>query len=758
MSDDNFSLRSDVNLYTGYSNGKEREPFRDLNSDVFVHRKRRKPVLSLDVESGRLFPEPRGVNLLWDQDEVNAYLKQLEGHRRDLSYLREQLHSAAMGNEFGKVRTLCVFLATNGHSLVEDGLLGEKYKESALVAAIVKGSTESALILIDFGGPTLILKQYITKQYAEVLPLHLAIIKQNAMLVDYMLMAADEATRLEMINSKARSKDIHDVCICPWIPMALAASVGSINIVEILLKRGANLLIKDQDTGNTILHILANVAITAPDVAKKSLYRLLNSFEVKSWWKKHQPLTDGNLSSTFLRMTNNAGFTPMSYAVSLGATEFAAAILDLNHVYTFPQWYLGPKKACLYEISEIDPAAPTHSDDVLSVLEMYVYVTSDKCLAFGKTAHLYHAMQNKFQAYRSWFIAFFVYHFLVMVCFTVACTYYDVPPIFAPLLWKDSHASLNSASEGKAGGGPVGRWLVDERNLEHWKKYAIQSLELFVFISAGIYFSLDLNHFFSTFIKYVVRSKHRHYPLQKHAKLWVLSQFDSMSVMLFIFSSSVISLFVLRLLRAQYQDLLYSLALVTGWSFMLFFIRAVKNIGIFTAIMHRIVVRELAYFLVLFLIGTVACGTGMYMLLSMTDPENQKEGRSIVQTFFIFFKVLVGLDEFDVVENIGRAWAAKILFTVFVLFCHILLLNTLIAAMNNRYTGLADMKKVLWMQSRTRSVLFLERRLARCIRPNHGFEKLGKETNDLWVLAREEANSEHPLINFGFDDDVLSMR
>lgn len=755
--DEDFSLTSNVNLYTAINKRKKRQLMTEADGVLFnMKNKRNRMVFSIDAENDRLFYERHEEMLRLQEKELKVYLKQLEFRRLDNSYLSEELHRAARDNEFNKIRTLCSFLVSNGHSLVEDAFLGEKYRESALIVAIVKGSTESAIVLVDFGGTELLSKHYTTKQYAEVLPLHLAIIKQNPVIVDYMLSALDDATKLEMINSQARSKGIHDACICPWIPIALAVSVGSVTIVEVLLEKGANLLIRDEATGNTVLHILANVAVRAPDVAKKTLYRVLNSAVVKSWWQMNQYDSADNLASSFLRMTNKAGMTPMAYAVSQGATEFAAAILDLDQVYTFPQWYLGPNKACLYDVSEIDPAASTNSVGVSSVLEMYAYVKSERALAFGKKPHMYHVMENKFRAYRHWFVAFFIYHSLVMLCFTIVCAHFTVPPVFASLLWKETNTSLRSGLiESPYSADP----FTDKKNLPNWKLYTIQLLEIFVFFSAALYFILDLAAAISTILRCLSHSQCRRCSW-KFIKSSISSRcHDALDVALLIFSVSVISLFVMRLYRSQFQDLLYSLALVTGWSFMLFFIRAVKDIGIFTAIMHRIVVRELSYFLVLFLIGTVACGTAMYMLFSMTAMQRPQEVNSVIQTFFTLFKVLVGLDELDVLENVGRSWAAKILFVVFVLFCHILLLNMLIAAMNDRYIRLAEMRKVLWLQSRTKAVLFLERHLPPCLRPDHGFEKLERRNNnDLWVLAREEANSEHPLTNFGFDDDVLSLR
>ena len=599
-----------------------------------VQSRRRRDLKTMDTARRKQLRFNDTLRMQDVEAKMRAYLKELECHGDDAVYLKEELHLNARDNQSAKLKVLCGFLIDNGYNLCENNMLGSRYKETALDVAIVKGSMECAKVLLDIGGPDIVCKTYTTKQYAGVMPLHLAIIKQHTGLVDYMLSMLDESTKTRVINAKAQGKYFKDKYTCPWVPLALAVGVGHINIFDILLQHGANLLVTDPETGDTILHNLARVAVKVPSKARQMLHRLLHSTEVQIWWRIHMAHSDETMTEVLLRTKNAAGYTPMSYAVCLGATDFAEAILNLDQVYTFPQWHVGPEQANLYEVSEIDPAVAPRNCRVPSVLEMYTFAISDKALPFGNVPHMRHVMERKWKAYKGWFIAWFVYHSLVMISFTIYCTQFHVLPVFiSPPVNRNVSLNTNNTDH------TIAQALIsDDSRMLTWKDYALQALELFVLISACFYFVMELYDSYSLMTKCSILNRRRVRGKQ-HVFVWLASQLDILRVMLFVFSFCVPTLFILRLVESDWQDVFYATAGVTGWTFMLFFVRALRKIGIFTAMMYRMITAEISHFVLLFTIGLVGCGTGLYTLFSLTPGKTlPAEVANIGQTFLHSFQ------------------------------------------------------------------------------------------------------------------------
>jgi len=617
------------------------------------------------------------------EEEEEGLRQELLAHANDKLFLKNKLHTLARKGNGKKLKTICTYLKEVGYSLLDDDMLGEEHKETALVVAIIKHNTEGAKILIEHGGSELVSHRYTTKQYENVTPLHLAIMKTNHKLVDCMLETKmDDNTKKEFIHSTITPRNSNDGNFRQWTPLSLAVAVGSSRIIETLLNNGANLLEKTDDEGNTILHLLCTIAVRQPEDAENLLGELMKcNIKETLWWKNNVPNSEHvtNPWQIFFREKNKSGFTPMSYAVSLGAGEFAEKILQLDEVYRFSQSHLGLVPTYQYDVTEFDPAVPGRDNKVMSVLELYAYTDTDQILDFGGIPHMSCVIENKWRIYWKWFVAFFIYHLLVMVTFTISCVHFDSPP-------------------------PVNGTFQANTNspLPKWKAHLADFLKYFVLFSAVFYLILDIYDLMNVIIKYIIHISHRKF-MKRQVRFCLLLQTDIMRLVLVIFSLSVIVMHT----HDSNVNVFGAMALFSGWMFMFFFIRALKNVGMFTAIMRQVMTREVFNFLLVFFIGLIASGTALRHLLITEVTDDKEDISSLLQTLYSLFEVMVGLNDITIPEDAKQLWLIRIIFVVFITFCHILMLNILIAALNNAYHRLHEMKYQLWLQSCTKAILYL---------------------------------------------------
>ncbi|KAK2148326.1 hypothetical protein LSH36_502g01055 [Paralvinella palmiformis] len=670
-----------------------------------------------------------GVALKYPDDEgaLQSYHAEIVKGQSDVAFLKRELFKRAKTNESQKLVHLCNILRQSGHSLTDDRWLGDIYREPVIAVAVTNNCTEAVKVLIEFGGPDLVCKSYSTPKQGTIVSLHLAIIRENVEIIRCLLGALSDDVKTALLScpkGRNRGAKVHKPLCTP--PLALAVRVGNFDVIEVLLTHDAHLLGADPTSGNTLLHCLAEIGVKSPRKAIDIMYRIAHGEAAKLWWARNRDPKlhkDKSLAEVMLRSKNAAGYTPLTYAMLIHSTEYAASVLNMINVYTLPNWDVNPEYDRWFEVSEIDPVV--RNGNTFSVLEMYTYSMSDRILTLGELPQINKVIENKWKRYKSRFIAWFVLHVCVMIAFTV---YTNVGRIH-PLLRTNRQNNANLSNQTTM---PTDATVSD---------HVCLLLEIFVLLVSVIYLVAEL----VDLVHVVIRHFHCTAESLKYHLLVVLHHFDLNSLMMFLFSASVPVMFVLRIVDSSSLPLFQTLAAINGWSFVMFYIRALKDVGIFTAMVYRMIIRELTNITVLIMIAVIAYGTGFDALWSNDDDvQRPNEVRSLYEIYFRLIKVTVGLEEFDVLDEAIMPWLAKVIFIGFLLLSQILLLNVLIAAMNNTYNQLASMKQVIGIHVLSGTILLIERWLPKCLWPSHGLVQLDELDEGYWYLGCDITEEDKP--------------
>ena len=719
-----------------------------------------------DVDAAPEIDKKHDVESVIDKSTYANYLQYLDDTDNEKhKNLNDELHWIVRMDHPCKVEILCTFLVSKGISLSSDDFVGEGSKETALCLAIVKVHNKCADKLIEIGGAELIKKSYESKEYKGATALHLAILKNNRHVTEKILLKLNDNEKNYLLRAEATGSYFENIYKSTCQPLSLAAAIGKMEIFNILVKNNADLWSGDSVTGNTVMHNLAVIASFAPDHATDTMIAILESKEVSEWWERTKKrLYQGespkelffgtSLKAGLLKAENNGGYTPLTYAACFGATKFASTILNMDELYKFPQWNIGPTKYILYEMNDLDPAIPagelpappnmdiSNATKRASALESFAYILPDERLDFGDLHAIQKAMLNKWNSYRKWFFGWMIIHFIVMVLFTV-CVQYRV----LPSLTNETNYILNSGTAHVYSDNNLtlsGSDALVDSSLNARDKF-ILFLECIVLVVATLYFISEIIDFASLMFSKRCSSTGYIKSQRGMIPLYLTIQFDIFRVLLFIFSSSVLVVLFLRVARSPWQDLGYAIAAICGWSFMLFFTTAFQNIGIFSVMLQRMITRELAYFAVVFVFIMTGFGTATYCLFQESIHGAPEEVSSVHHALFSHFRLLVGLEELNIASESRLPWLIKLMFIMFVLLANILLLNMLIAAMNNTYSDLGkkNMKNLLWLRMRTKAVLMIERRLPRSLRSTCNLEHFGRPKQ--WFIGSEEVRAWHPL-------------
>ncbi len=160
---------------------------------------------------------------------------------------------------------------------------------------------------------------------------------------------------------------------------------------------------------------------------------------------------------------------------------------------------------------------------------------------------------------------------------------------------------------------------------------------------------------------------------------------------------------------------------------------------------HRIIAHDIFRFAVVFvfiLLGFTAANISIFAYSPEGIPEQLT---SFPIGLLSLFKLMIGLDEWNILDVARSYTAAACIFVLFVILTTILLLNMLIAAMTDTYASVRDQSEALRMRYIALTSLMLERRLMpfKICRDNHAKSYLHQYGADKqWAILVHEVLSE----------------
>ncbi|ELT88104.1 hypothetical protein CAPTEDRAFT_202739 [Capitella teleta] len=637
-----------------------------------------------------------------------------------------------------RMGVICETLEEHGISLSSDQVTGQM-SETPLHVALIYNSTEVASVLMKFGKTELIIRRYQTSQCEGTTALHKAITKRNLELLEEMLSYLEPDEKNAFLHQQAKGEYFRGKVSQAGLPLTLAAVVGDTAIFDELIQQGSQVDAVDDATGNNIIHSLVHFSLHQPDESLKMLQHIFQSTLVQQWWLKRRGMSGMRLTCSeyrhlkicLLKLTNYDGFTPLALSTYLRSPEVCQFLMNVDDVYKFPQWRIGPTSVNYYDIAEIDSSMSNYTKP--TVMDLFIYSSDTDHLEFCKIPLIKELMERKWQAYRKLFSAFFFFHLAVMITLTVNCE--------MKISFKSIIPTSNTTEK------VVMRQLVQPQ-AESWPY--LNPIDIMILVLSSLYLVVDVFHSFRLIWTFYRRWFH----LVRHRKwasfkMFIASpaiwQMDIFRVMLFGFSVSYVTSIALRILGHHSAEIAMAASLIFGWVFLLCFTRALKSIGVFAVMLQRMLLGDLIHFLIVFGVIIIAF-TSAFRILFFKIHDNfivPDQVTDLPMTIFNFLRLTIGLEEMDIFEQAAHPVMVKVIFMSFVLLANILLLNMLIAAMSDTYAEVTHQKYDLWLKIRTKSICLIEQHLPTFMRPSFGVIHRKREDDqgeivDLWLLPVEE--------------------
>ncbi|CAF3806276.1 unnamed protein product [Rotaria sp. Silwood1] len=216
--------------------------------------------------------------------------------------------------------------------------------------------------------PTIITQTYYSSKYHGENILHIAIVQRNPAMVEWLLSNDHlESYRQQLLTARTTGSFFKTGKISYYgeTPLGSACCTNQWNIVEILLKYGADMDVTDSN-GNTILHMLVNCNL--PEIYAKFKARWIEQQNIHN----DKKITDSKSteSSELWNHLNKDGLTPLTLAADLGRAKMLSWLLD-ERKRTL--WSYGNVSYVLYPLNQLDIYFHQYNKErPLSVLEIII--------------------------------------------------------------------------------------------------------------------------------------------------------------------------------------------------------------------------------------------------------------------------------------------------------------------------------------------------------------------------------------------------
>ncbi|KAM3854783.1 transient receptor potential cation channel subfamily V member 1 [Vipera latastei] len=605
-------------------------------------------------------------------------------------YDRRSLFDAVAQGDPSQLDDLLIFLLESLKNLTDAEFKEPDTGKTCLLKAMLNlhnGRNDTIPVLLEIAEKTENLMEFVNAGYTDSYyrgqtALHIAIERRNMYLVNLLVKNGAD------VHARAHGEFFQKIKGKPGfyfgeLPLSLAACTNQLNIVKYLLEnpyQAAN--IAEQDSmGNTVLHALVEIADNTADNTK-FVTRMYNDM-----------LILGARINPTLRLeevANRRGLTPLTLAAKMGKIQVFAYILrremkepECRHLSRkFTEWAYGPVHSSLYDLSSIDTCEKN------SVLEIIAYSSETpnrhEMLLVEPLNQLLQDKWDRFVKHLFYF-NFFTYavHILIL---TVAAYYRPT----------------------KKEGTPP--FTFRHTTGEYFR------------VTGEILSVLGGAYFFFRGIKYFQ---------QRRPSLKAIFTECYSELLFFVHSVLLLGSAVLYFSRQEVYVVLMVFALALGWSNLLYYTRGFQQMGIYSVMLEKMMLRDLGRFIMVYLLFHLGFSTAVVTLI-----EEDNEGRpemaqpldvcpcpvkarpsynNLYTTCLELFKFTIGMGDLEFTENYHFKSIFIILLLIYVVLTYILLLNMLIALMGETVNKIAQESKSIWKLQRTITILNIENSYWNCI-------------------------------------------
>ena len=491
----------------------------------------------------------------------------------------------------------------------------------------------------------------------------------------------------------------------------LAADEGLSACVKRLIDLGADLEIKDDD-GNTVLHRLARATVLNPRYLKRHLEVVDTVFNgVVRWWciKENIPYPEEN-RSRYLALQkevtlylindvfNKEGLSVLALSFKVGAPDMISRLLMMPDVTMF-EITDSDKDKYVFDISRLTP----RTNNALKGYCRGSKVTpldrkdgSDREKTSGKEEVRLSGLE--------WLITQKVK--------ARAAQILDLPPInmienyyisivartFAPLMIL--HIIYMSIFT-YVGVNLLGKLRDDESAINSSDP---ETLLLYIIVPTEP--AIIIIYVFYALIRSAITGDigRRSKLSQKRGVAHVFSVISAYMLLLVgvVYAALIIAWIVLFSVRNEFQDYVLAAALCIGWLLSISFTRGFKIIHYFYPMLLSMILRKVVRFIIVYLFVLLAFGFAFHVLFQVSSDVVQ-DYETPGDTLFLSFNMMIGMGVlFDdtFASNMNAAGRTvtylKAFYLLYIILSTIILLNLLIAMMNDSYSNILKEQQVRW--------------------------------------------------------------
>ncbi|XP_052789316.1 transient receptor potential cation channel subfamily V member 5-like [Mya arenaria] len=707
--------------------------------------------------------------LLFLQSDRNEFFRECEkvvsvGDEIKISLLIEVLRKE------GKVRLLASYKGHEGESILH---VAAKYNRSSnIIQTLVKTCPE-----------LLTAARKESQNYYGQTALHVAIAKGNVEAVEFMLSEVynqSQSLCTALLHQGATGMKFANTVMMGELPLSVAALTFNIEMLEILLKNGAEM--ERQNTkGDTVFHSLIRFAAIYPEHTDMIIQIMTFLHEkINENIESLNVLTidyDQSDKCFIWFIPNNEDLNPLQLSASLSQSQIFEFILKLPKVYCFLNNHDGLFDRKSYDITEIDTIAtenwatdqkmrqsrikrhiaPTVAEGVSnhkfsnkntvstspmqwlrrekrkSILETMFDIKSSAAFDFIKQPIVRHVIKTKWLKYRIYYYLWMLFHVLFMITLTIYAVFRAEEYVQITPEADDSTSTTTMMT------------MKDDSTRKNF-------LEGFLWL----YFSVGLLYFLFELIHVVFRIKT--YDLIQILNILHNGMYR---IILTIFSVCLIIDVILTKAIHKYENHTLIISLITGWWFTVFFFRAHKKFSFFTVMIQKIIFGDMIRFSLIIVLMLIAFTAAIYMTFKGSATQNN-DLLSFEHTMMLLFKLMLGLGDIEELYQARRPWIAVTLFIVFVILTYVLMLNALIAMMSQTCNMVSENRHVQWRVQQLSIILFFEGFLPRFMTKLVGDEKRVKRFDPMMKQINEEKRYFYDMSSlqteYASAEDIYSVR
>ncbi|XP_069753973.1 transient receptor potential cation channel subfamily V member 6-like [Narcine bancroftii] len=556
-------------------------------------------------------------------------------------------------------------------------------EETILHTALFSGNKEIAEFILDWV-PGLINEPMTSDMYKGETPLHIAVLKQDLEMVNELLKRG-----ADLVNSRATGCCFvpGDDCQCYYgeYVLSFAACIGSEEIVRTLVKHNAPLDAQDS-LGNTVLHMLV---LQEYKTQVYTMYDLITDLVIEN----QQPSLE--------EIENNDGYTPLKLAVAEGQLEmFNHLVQKQKKIY----WTMGTISYYTYDLTYIDTWG-----DQTSVLDIITKSRNNKVHQFIDAKPVKELVQQK------WISFAYKYFLIWMVSYSLYITVFTISSLYRP---------LKPVPPGQFGEYVIKIQKTLAESYQTKEDYLRLLGELVTIVGALVILISELTYL------------HKIGPKSYFGNTSIGGPFP---LLMICYSLLILTAVVMRLCADDGEAVPISFALIIGWCNTIYFARGFKTFGKFSILIQKLIFGDFMHWCCLVFICIIGFTFAFYILFHTLDLTDYPYFKSFSMTLRTTFELMMGLLDIPLPYRKPTPTNIYIAYAMYMLFVYLLLLNLLIAMMDDTYWRVVPETELLWKVQFAAVILLLEQRIPAFLKVRSGVpgSSLGFD-DDKWYIGVEE--------------------